>query len=292
MKRATNALPVAVTLLLAALLVPPVSLPRASHDYLVVFDITQSMDVTDYRLADQSVSRLDFARNALRDALPKLPCGSRVGLGAFTEYRSLALLAPVEVCANYNDLLATLRNIDGRMRWAEASQVAKGAFWAVRAARDLEVAPTLVFLSDGHESPPLDSGAPALFSDITPGKTGGWIVGTGGLAPMPIPRTDHEGRQRGFWRADEVARGGNGNEHLSALREPHLRALAAQLGLEYLPLRDRSTLAEAMLDPRFARIRRIPTDLSWVAVSLALGLLCWRYLPSLPGSRRGGAARW
>ena len=41
-------------------------------------------------------------------ALTELPCGSRLGLAAFTGYRSLMLLAPVEVCEYYGDLLATL----------------------------------------------------------------------------------------------------------------------------------------------------------------------------------------
>ncbi len=97
------------------------------------FDITQSMDVQDYEIdgtARESPGvRAQFqCGGRLRD----LPCGSRVGWGAFAEYRSLLLLSPVEVCGNYNDLLTSLDRIDGRMRWANASEVGKGVYWSAR----------------------------------------------------------------------------------------------------------------------------------------------------------------
>jgi mxaL protein len=107
----------ATLLLIAALLLPPFNVPRSSFDYIVVFDISQSMNVEDYALDGKPVSRLVYAREAARRALRNLPCGSRVGWAAFAEYRTLMLLAPVEVCRNYDDLLASLANIDGGMRW-------------------------------------------------------------------------------------------------------------------------------------------------------------------------------
>ena len=41
---------IAFLLLLAAILLPPFNAPRTTYDYLVVFDITQSMNVEDYEL--------------------------------------------------------------------------------------------------------------------------------------------------------------------------------------------------------------------------------------------------
>ena len=117
----------AFLLLVVALVIPRVKLAHDTYDYIVIFDITQSMDVEDYEVAGTPVSRLTYARNAVQSVLRELPCGSRVGWGAFAEYRSLLLLAPVEVCDNYNDLIASLANIDGRMRWANASEVGKGS---------------------------------------------------------------------------------------------------------------------------------------------------------------------
>ena len=119
---------VALILLLVALSMPAVKLPRLTYTYIVFLDITQSMNVQDYELDGSSVSRLVYARQAVKRALRDLPCGSRVGLGAFAEYRILLLIAPIEMCGNYKDLLTSLDYIDGRMRWRDASEITKGVF--------------------------------------------------------------------------------------------------------------------------------------------------------------------
>ncbi len=277
----------ALALLVVALAMPRWNLPRDTYDYVVVFDITQSMDVEDYELEGAPASRLAYARNAVRQALGRLPCGTRVGWGAFAEYRSLLLLSPVEVCENYNDLLASLDNIDGRMRWSNASEVGKGVYWAVRTALNAEPKPDVVFISDGHEAPPLDpTSALAMPDDVQPGQIRGWIVGAGGETPQPIPRTDEEDRRAGYWNAHDVIQlvSEDGKrivsaEHLSALREPHLKALADRVGFSYTRLETPESLASAMLDPRFVRREAAPVDLYWVPVAAAVLLLLARFLP-------------
>ena len=230
----SRAIAIALVLLLCALFVPRVSLPQKTYSYIVIFDVTQSMDVQDYDLDGRPVSRLTFAREAVRRALPDLPCGSRVGWGAFAEYRTILLLAPVEVCANYNDLLASLDRIDGRMRWANASEIRKGVYWAMRASKEVGGQPDrgqsnvgqsnvgqsnvgqsnmgqsnmgqpdVVFLTDGQEAPPEVGAGLPLFDDLKRGEPHGWLVGVGGYTPRRIPRTDDDGRAIGYWRADEV----------------------------------------------------------------------------------------
>jgi mxaL protein len=275
----------ALLFLLAAIFMPPFDVPRATYDYLVVFDITQSMNVEDYELDGSPVSRLTFAREAVRRTLRQLPCGSRVGWGVFAEYRTLVLLAPIEVCGNYNDLLASLDRIDGRMRWGNASEISKGLFWAMRGARDVGGHPRVLFLTDGQEAPPVDGEGLPMFDDLKRGEIGGWLIGVGGYVPRPIPRTDADGRPMGFWHADEVVQryaqaggrpGGAGHEHLSEVREPYLRKLAREVGFEYLHLSRNDSIYEAMRDPRFAERRRAPTDFAWLAavgalVTLVLG---------------------
>ncbi|MGC2041361.1 MAG: MxaL protein, partial [Paraburkholderia caledonica] len=81
-------MPAALVLLILALTSPPVALPRDTSSYVVTFDITQSMYVEDVVLNGAPVSRLAFARAAMRDALGQLPCGSKVGWSAFTGQRS------------------------------------------------------------------------------------------------------------------------------------------------------------------------------------------------------------
>ena len=284
---------VAATLLLAlSLALPPVKLPLARSETIVVFDITQSMDVEDAQLDGVPVSRLAFARESARRALRELPCGSRVGWAAFTEYRTLLLLAPIEVCENYNDLLATLREIDGRIRWGNASEVAKGLFWALRAARDVGTQPAVVFLTDGHEAPPLI--ALPQFDDVRAGQVRGWLLGIGGSVPQPIPRTDAQGERVGYWRAADVlqrtAADGQprSHEHLSELREPHLRMLAQRTGLRYAALRDPAALPRLMRDPQLARTVQVATELHGVPAALALLLLALHFRP---GARRPRLSR-
>lgn len=287
----------AAVLLLASALLPPLSLPRSTYDYIVVFDISQSMGVDDYELDGAPATRLDYARAAARQALPELPCGSRVGWAVFAEYRTLLLLSPIEVCDNYNDLLAALDNIDGRMRWGNASEIAKGVFWSMRVAKQASGVPTLLFLTDGQEAPPIDpSRPPVLFDDVKRGEVAGWLMGVGGDTPRRIPKVDEEGRRIGYWRSYEVLQrfGGEPNaaagtqprEHLSSLREGHLRQLAQDVGLDYQRLSSLQSMSDAMRDTRFARRTRQPTDIGWMAATLALLLLVIRFRPPFAAGAR------
>ncbi|WP_018411994.1 vWA domain-containing protein [Methyloversatilis thermotolerans] len=282
----------AFLLLLAAALLPPIAIERDSWDTVVVFDLTQSMNVEDYDTNGQPVSRLAYAREAAKRALRDLPCGSRVGWAGFAEYRTLLLLAPVEVCTYYGDLVASLEHIDGRMRWGNSSEVAKGVFWSVRAAKQLGAGTQVVFVSDGQEAPPLRDGDRPGFDDIKPGEVSGWILGAGGDAPRPIPKSDDDGRPVGYWKAAEViqrdkvlpdGRRVPGTEHLSARREPHLRALAQQVGFGYAALDDAQVMSRAMKHEGAAVKRPVPTALNALPAALALLLLALRFRP---GRRR------
>ncbi len=289
---------VALALLMLALVMPRWPLAHDTWNAIVVFDITQSMNVEDYELDGTNVSRLDFARRAARIALRDLPCGSRVGWAAFAEYRTLLLVAPVEVCEHYGDLIAALDNIDGRMRWGNASEIAKGVFWAVRTAKAEGSHPDLVFLTDGHEAPPLNGRGPAVFDDTQPGEIHGWIIGVGGDAPRPIPRTDEDGNRIGYWRAEEVIQReshdapGVSAEQLSAVHEEHLRALARQVGFDYAGLHNTAILSQAIADPRLVRRLAVPTDLSWLPAGMALAILLLRLRPEARAIVYAVRANW
>jgi mxaL protein len=267
----------AALLLSACLLRPSVAVQRALFDHVVVLDITQSMNVQDQLFEGQAVSRLAFAKQALRHALLQLPCGSKLGWAVFTEYRSYLLHAPIEVCAHLQELRATLAQIDGRMAWSGNSEVAKGLFSAIGVARQLEGKPSVVFISDGHEAPPLKPQRGPVFAD-KPGDVAGLVIGVGGLVPQPIPKRDLLGRPLGMWAADEVVqteRGGSA-EHLSSLHEAHLRQLAADTGLAFVHLRQHEALAASLSTPTLARPVPARADLRPWLGGLALVLLLVR----------------
>jgi len=288
---------------------------RARFDHVIVLDITQSMDVQDEALDGRPVSRLLYAKQALRQALVRLPCGSKVGWGVFTEYRAFLLFEPVEVCANLSELRSTLAHIDGRMAWSGNSEIAKGLHSGLDLTRRVPGRPSLVFITDGQEAPPLSPQHRPGFDD-RPGEVAGLIVGVGDLRPSPIPKSDPSGRPLGYWQPDEVAQtdvygGGRGasvtgermtedsaatpapalgatpgNEHLSGLREPYLRLLGRELGLAYVRLDSAQSLGDALLAPALATPTPVRADARVLFALVALVLLLARHLPPL-GRRRG-----
>ena len=291
----------------ATLLGPGVVLERNRFEHVVVLDVTQSMNVQDQVLDGQPVSRLAFARDALRATLLALPCGSKIGWGVFTEYRAYLLLAPVEVCGHLSELRDTLARIDNQMAWSGNSEIAKGLHSTVGIVKQLAGRPSLVFVTDGHESPPLNPRHRPAFDD-KPGEVSGLIVGVGALQPSPIPKTDAQGLPLGFWRAAEVmqadpysqGRSGSvsgeqliedaagagesrplgatpGTEHLSSLHEPYLRLLASEQGLAFHRLESRAAFAAALMGPAMARPMPVRTDLRPAFALLALGLLLARH---------------
>jgi mxaL protein len=289
-----RALSLALLLLLIALFVPAMPLAHDTYESMVIFDITQSMDVEDYEAGGASLSRLAYAREAARRALRELPCGSKVGWGAFAGYRTLLLLAPVEVCDNYGDLLTSLAKVDGGMRWENASEITKGVYWSMRAAKQLGSNPNVIFITDGQEAPPLDpTNILPMFEDLKAGQVRGWLVGAGGDSPRPIPKTDDDGNREGFWRANQVVQPGDiiqdskirGAEHLSALHASHLQEIAHQVGFDYARLSSPESIARVMLDKRFARREKALTDLYWIPALIALLLLAARF-SSLSFERR------
>ena len=278
------------------LLQPELPWKRPLFEHVVVLDITQSMNVKDMQLDGRAVSRLAFARQALRRSLLALPCGSKIGWAVFTEYRSFLLVAPVEVCANLDELRSTLDSIGGRMAWVGGSEIAKGLHSALGIAKALPGTPSLVFVTDGHEAPPLNPNFRPSFDD-KPGAVPGLIVGVGATTPSPIPKTDAAGRPLGVWGADEVQqrdlRSGTrdvgataplpvlgatpGSEHLSSLHEAYLRLLAGELGLGFDRLDSAEALATALTAAPLARTVAVRADARPALAGLALLLLLARH---------------
>ncbi len=296
----------AAALLLAATFSRPLwPLDRPRFEHVVVLDVTQSMNVLDEVWDGRTVSRLDAAKSALRREVESLPCGSKIGWAIFTEYRAYLLFTPVEVCAHRAELRDALGRIDSRMAWSGNSEVAKGLHSALGIARQLPGVPSVVFVTDGHEAPPLDPNQrPPLESK--PGEVAGVIVGVGAAKPSPIPKSDALGRPLGFWAADDVAQisphqpnrdlngrdevpaaalgATRGSEHLSSLREGYLRLLAGENGLSFTRLRE-DELKAALRAPALARPVRTRVDLRNALAVLALLLLLLQWLPWRPSAR-------
>jgi len=289
----------ALPFIAAAIFMPPLHLERDTFSYIATFDITQSMDTEDVTLDGAPASRLALAKASMREALGALPCGSKVGWSVFSGERTLLLLPPVEVCANYDALLSSLAAIDGRMRWTNWSRIAEGGVWsAVRTARQVGPGVAVLFFTDGQEAPPVLPGTLRPWEEGRDVK--GWLVGVGGSEPVPIPRTDEQGNRIGFWSADDVIQvppvpgappAGESHEELSSLRGPYLAAIAARTGFSYRRLTDPASLRTALADPRFGHRAPVPVDVRALPAIVALLLLVWRYLPARAAFQRRATTR-
>lgn len=300
----------ALIAIVAALLAPRIAQIRTARDVLVVIDVTGSMNVRDQELAGNPERRLDAARRAARALLAGLPCASRLGLGIFTERRSFLLFEPAEVCENFAAMDGAIAGLDWRMAWEGDSFVARGVHSAIALAQGLKA--DLVFLTDGHEAPPLAGGALPDFEGEA-GAVKGLLVGVGGSEPAPIPKFDEDGREIGFYAEQDVPQenrmgappedapsragynprnapwGGDaatGTEHLSAMRAEHLRALAAQTGLGFAPLSRPDPLIAAVEGETRARPVTVRVDTAPLPAALGLLALCALFAAAAIGGRR------
>jgi mxaL protein len=298
-------------LLLVSLGNPSLNLPRNTYDFMFVLDITDSMNVTDAGPPGARQRRLAFARQLVRKALEGTPCGSKAGLAVFTEHRTFPLFAPVEVCENHLVISTMIDEIDGRMAWAELSEVAKGLYSGIEAVTTLATMDgnggagdtRLVFMTDGHEAPPVHPTLRPRFRGQAV-EAGGLIAGIGGSKPVPIPYLDEDDQVIGYWEQDEVLqvdrhslgrpstqgaeamagidgsdlkeRIARGTEHLSSLRESYLQQLAAETGLDYLRATTNEIFVRTLLDSRYANRQPVETNVAWIPA--ALSLLCLMYL--------------
>ena len=303
---------VACAMLIWALVNPYVRLQHDTFDYLVVVDITQSMNTLDYHEGNKPVSRLAFVKQALHRALLRLPCGSKIGLGIFTADRSYVLFEPVEICANFQAISTTLTDIDNRMAWLGRSEIAKGLYSGLGTIIRLPGRPALVFVTDGQEAPPVNPRLRPVFNG-KPGEAKGVIIGAGGLVPMPIPKFDPDGRPLGYWRADEVlqsdpyslGRGGSvkgeqmvepagpvpnlgatpGREQLSELREPYLKLLAEENRLHYQRLKNIADMGTALENHDLAQQTEARVSIAWIPALVAL--FCLLVVYGIPTNYRG-----
>ncbi len=289
---------------------PTVELPRDRFRYVFVFDITHSMYVEDAAANQAPITRLAWAQAEVRRGLAELPCGSQVSIAVFTEHRTFVLFTPVEVCRHLPDLDRVLTDIDWRMAWAASSEVSKGLFASLRLAPDLGPDTRVVFLTDGHEAPPLHERIrPRFRAGSEP--VGGLLAGIGGDVPVPIPKPGSDGdwyshaevAQVDTYRLGRVATSVNeplvgvdgsdveariaaGNEHLSQLRESHLKSLAAQTGLGYVRLDKPGILARNLRRRDLAYRETGPVSLGWLFGLAALICVVLAHRPTGGGSVR------
>ncbi|GLK74848.1 hypothetical protein GCM10008171_01000 [Methylopila jiangsuensis] len=307
----TLALGGALALAVVAALQPEAQAERPTYDVIAYVDITGSMSARDYVTADgKPQSRLEAVKQRLAAAAGRLPCGSRFGLGVFTERRIFLLFEPMETCRNYVAISGAIKGLDWRMGWEGDSRISAGLFRAIDATRPTGA--DVVFLTDGQEAPPLRTDMEQTYDGE---QARGLIVGVGGTDLVPIPKFNDFGREIGFYSMEDVPQASRlggppkgaenlpgynarnapfgempaGEEHLTSVKEPYLRQLGQMTGLGYARLGTGDELAAAIEANARPHPHAVPIDLSpapAAAALLALAALYGTSLVARPRRRR------
>lgn len=298
----------ALVLIAISLLNLHATLPKRVFDWYLVIDITQSMNVRDTAGQVDTMSRLAFAKAAIRQSLPSLPCGSRVALGLFTERTTTMVTHPLEVCAHFSAIDAVISQIDWRMAWGADSYIRNGLFNGIEQTAKLNKNMRLIFLTDGDQAPATNPDYAAKFDGVK-GAVKGYVMGVGGNVPVGIPRLDEDDNITGYWELEDVMRyatfgasrktlsaldmenhhgrnaphGSNpeeiNNAHLSALDDLNLKDLARLTGLNYMHLNQLKSFNSVFTAKEMATWRMSDTNLrAWTAIP-ALLLLVLFFLP-------------
>lgn len=245
---------IALVLLLLAVIKPEIQLRQNVHNYLLLADVSQSMNAEDMKLDGRNVSRMTYMRHLMRRTVETSPCGTYTSLGVFAAENVGLLLTPLEVCANYDVLVDTIDHLEWRMAWRGNSRLSFGVKASATVFDSLNVPAQLLFFTDGDEAPKVNAVNKLDLSGVQIGKQV-VFVGIGGSEPVPIPRYNSNNKWVGFWPADakEFSAGAVGvtyndtskddpdpvvayaefDRYLSTLDESYLRDLAKEIGARY-----------------------------------------------------------
>ena len=89
-------------LLIMAIYKPEIQMKQNVHNYLLLADVSQSMNAQDVKIANKVVSRIDYTKHLMKRTVETSSCGTYISLGIFAAENVGLLLMPLEVCANYD----------------------------------------------------------------------------------------------------------------------------------------------------------------------------------------------
>lgn len=297
-----------VTLLLAALLLliialfnPKVPIKRDIYSYMLVADISQSMNTVDKTLNGKHVSRMVFMQDLMHRLVGELPCGTNVSMSVFAGVSVAALYSPIEVCENFDAINDTIDHLDWRTAWSGNSRVRASMITLAKTIRSFPEPAQVVYFTDGEEAPKLH-----VFNrtDLTAFQGGeDWLfVGIGSDVGTPIPKFDEHNQLIGYWSGDSFAMqpgiaqisesnlgvrddnvaGGTSDRYLSKLDEEYLKDLAKEVNGLYVRGNSVHDVLDSMKKQKPVRKDKAAFELRWILAALAGVLFILAYTPKHP----------
>lgn len=202
--RDTLLLSLAALLLAGAALGPTVPVKRNIHTYLLIADITQSMNVVDMTLSHDAVSRLDYTKRMMHDITAQLPCQTRVSIGLFAGDAVAALYTPLHVCKHFSAIQQTIDHLDWRMAWTGNSQLRQSIPMTAKLLRQMPEATQAILFTDGDEAPLLHAFNTRNLKDYQ-GSDDIYFVGIGTDQGAGIPKLTENNQVIGYWSNESFA---------------------------------------------------------------------------------------
>lgn len=190
-----------VVLLLLAIYKPQIQLWQNVHNYLLVADVSQSMNAQDIKLDNKIVSRMDYTKHLMKRIVETSSCGTYISLGVFAAENVGLLLMPLEVCANYDVITDSIDHLEWRMAWRGNSRLSFGIKSAESMFDYLNIPARMLFFTDGDEAPKVNAINKLDLSGVQIGKNL-LFVGVGGHQPVPVPRYNSSNKWIGYWSSD------------------------------------------------------------------------------------------
>lgn len=300
-RRDVSLLGAAFLLLIIAAFKPTIPLPRNIYSYILVVDISQSMNVEDASLNGKSTSRIVYTQAMLHQIIANMPCDTRVSIGLFAGVSIAALYNPIEVCSNYAAIQDTIDHLDWRTAWSGNSRLRDSMLTLARVLRAFPEPAQVVYFSDGEEAPKLHAFNTKDLTNFQGGN--GWLfVGIGSIEGAPIPKYDEKNQLIGYWSNDSFAMqpgiaqiseanlgvrdnnvaGGTGDRFISKLQEDYLKDLSKEVSGDYVRGDSLQNILTAMKHQKPARTDIAPYGIHWILASIAALLVLVTYLPKNP----------
>lgn len=299
-------LALALIFLLLALIKPNIQLKQEVHNYLLVADVSQSMNAEDMKVDDKIVSRLAYTQHMMKQVVKSSPCGTYVSVGIFAAENVALLFMPLEVCENFDIITDTINHLEWRMAWSGNSRMTFGIKAAEATFQYLNIPAQMLFFTDGDEAPKANGINKLDISDVRIGKNV-IFVGVGGNEPVPIKRFNANNKFVGYWGTDAAAESAGGgimyndaskddpdppvayaefDRFLSKQDTEHLKDMSIEIKGQYIEGTDTPGFYEFVQSQTPAAKFVTAYSVRWLFLLIAALFVLSTYLPDLLSQRR------
>lgn len=271
---------------------PTVQLKKSITSYMLLVDVSQSMNAEDLLVKDSPVTRIEYTKLLLKNIIDRSDCGSFFSINIFVADNIANIIEPVEKCKNYDELMDTISKLEWRMAWKGNSRITFGIKSAAKMQDSLNFPSKILFFTDGDEAPKVNAINRVNLDDFNLGEEL-IFVGIGGSVPVPVKRYNSRNMYVGYWGSDiyDSLPGATGSRnsdsgkdepdpsvasadyerYLTKLYEDYLISLSEQIKSQYIKGELSDTFTKKILDNR--PHQKIQSDFQLERPAVFIGLL-------------------